>query len=260
MATSAGPDIVASNRLVLNLDASDKNSYPGSGTTWYDLSPYQNHGTLTNGPTHGYSDNGNHYIDFDGTNDYVDFGNDSSLSGLNDDAINTSQAFTFEVVLDAHATSLQCIMGMSSMQSGTDETQMSINNSRYGGVVRTYFYSNQYVNYAGDSDDTPVDGTSGNYQHVVMRVGNSSGLHIYLNGERAPVEWNTNGTLSIIVGGHANETNSFRVGANSFGSSVSSYYLNGRVALVRVYNDELDDADIRHNFEVQRARFNITNP
>ena len=93
-----------------------------------------------------------------------------------------------------------------------------------------------------------------------MRVGNSSGLHIYLNGERAPVEWNTNGTLSIIVGGHANETNSFRVGANSFGSSVSSYYLNGRVALVRVYNDELDDADIRHNFEVQRARFNITNP
>ena len=128
MGSSAGPDIVASNRLVLNLDASDINSYPRSGTTWYDLSPYQNHGTLTNGPTHGYSDNGNHYIDFDGTNDYVDFGNDSSLSGLNDDAINTSQAFTFEIVLDAHATSLQCIMGMSSMQSNTNETQMSINN------------------------------------------------------------------------------------------------------------------------------------
>ena len=260
MATSAGPDIVASNRLVLNLDASDKNSYPGSGTTWYDLSPYQNHGTLTNGPTHGYSDNGNHYIDFDGTNDYVDFGNDSSLSGLNDDAINTSQAFTFEVVLDAHATSLQCIMGMSSMQSTPNETQMSINNSRYGGVVRVGGWFNYYVNYAGDSDDTPVDGTSGNYQHVVMRVGNSSGLHMFLNGKRAPTNYDANYILGTIVGGHDNETNSFRVGANSFGSSVSSYHLDGRVALVRVYNDELSTVDIRHNFEVQRARFNITNP
>ena len=81
MGSSAGPDIVASNRLVLNLDASDINSYPRSGTTWYDLSPYQNHGTLTNGPTHGYTHiNGNHYIDFDGTNDYISIGTSSDLN------------------------------------------------------------------------------------------------------------------------------------------------------------------------------------
>ena len=119
MGSSAGPDIVASDRLVLNLDASDKNSYPRSGTTWYDLSPYQNHGTLTNGPTHGYTHiNGNWYIDFDGTNDYVDFGNDSSLSGLNDDAINTAQQFSFEVIIDPHTqNSAVCVMGMGSFLS-----------------------------------------------------------------------------------------------------------------------------------------------
>lgn len=45
MATSDGPNI-ASNGLVLCLDAADRNSYPGSGTTWYDLSGNNNHYTI----------------------------------------------------------------------------------------------------------------------------------------------------------------------------------------------------------------------
>ena len=51
MAASSGPDIVDSG-LVLALDAADRNSYPGSGTTWTDLSGRGNNGTLTNGPTY----------------------------------------------------------------------------------------------------------------------------------------------------------------------------------------------------------------
>jgi len=37
MAGSAGPDVIQSG-LVLALDAADKNSYPGTGTNWQDLS------------------------------------------------------------------------------------------------------------------------------------------------------------------------------------------------------------------------------
>jgi len=37
MALNYGPRIIT-NGLVLNLDAADKNSYPGSGETWYDVS------------------------------------------------------------------------------------------------------------------------------------------------------------------------------------------------------------------------------
>ena len=33
--------------LVLHLDSMNVNSYPGSGTTWYDLSDYGNNGTMT---------------------------------------------------------------------------------------------------------------------------------------------------------------------------------------------------------------------
>ena len=50
MASFAGPNLITDN-LVLSLDASNTNSYPGSGTTWFDMSDKHNHGTLTNGPT-----------------------------------------------------------------------------------------------------------------------------------------------------------------------------------------------------------------
>ena len=63
-----GPKIVT-NGLVLALDAADKNSYIGSGTSWRDLSGNNYTSTLTNGPTFSNSNGGS--ILFDGTNDYV---------------------------------------------------------------------------------------------------------------------------------------------------------------------------------------------
>ena len=68
MSGKSGPDIVE-NGLVLCLDAANKLSYPGSGTTWRDLSGNSNTGTLTNGPTFSAANQGS--IVFDGVNDYV---------------------------------------------------------------------------------------------------------------------------------------------------------------------------------------------
>ena len=67
MALHHSPRIVTSG-LVLALDAADRNSYPGSGTTWTDLSGNANNGTLTNGPTFNSANGGS--IVFDGTNDF----------------------------------------------------------------------------------------------------------------------------------------------------------------------------------------------
>ena len=50
MAFRYSPKIVTDG-LVLSVDAANKKSYPGSGTTWYDLSGNAINGTLTNGPT-----------------------------------------------------------------------------------------------------------------------------------------------------------------------------------------------------------------
>ena len=70
MAVHGGPDIITDG-LVLSLDAADKNSYPGSGTTWTDLSGNGNNftmdsaaawnsdGTMTLADAYGYTYSGN---------------------------------------------------------------------------------------------------------------------------------------------------------------------------------------------------------
>ena len=68
---------IVTDGLVLALDAANAKSYPGSGTTWSDLSGNRNTGTLTNGPTFNSGNGGG--IVFDGVDDYVDCGNSSTL-------------------------------------------------------------------------------------------------------------------------------------------------------------------------------------
>jgi hypothetical protein len=68
MGVAGGPYIIKDSSLVLLVDAADRNSYPGSGTTWYDVSGNGNHATLYNGPTW----NSLGYFSFDGSNDYAD--------------------------------------------------------------------------------------------------------------------------------------------------------------------------------------------
>ena len=72
MAFNYSPNIITDG-LVLYLDAANTKSYPGSGTTWRDLSKSQLNGTLTNGPTFNSSNGGS--IVFDGVDDYVNLGN-----------------------------------------------------------------------------------------------------------------------------------------------------------------------------------------
>lgn len=59
------------NSKILSLDASNSESYPGSGTVWTDLSGFRNTGTLNNGVAYNSNDGG--YFDLDGSNDYISF-------------------------------------------------------------------------------------------------------------------------------------------------------------------------------------------
>jgi len=80
-----GPDIVADG-LVLYLDAGSPNSYrPDFGTTWKDMSGFNNSGSLINGPTYSSANGGS--IVFDGVDDYIDCGNQASIQLVGDMSI-----------------------------------------------------------------------------------------------------------------------------------------------------------------------------
>ena len=77
--TQSVPGIVTDG-IVLYLDAGNTLSYPGSGTSWFDI--YNNvTGSLVNGPTYT-SAGASSSINLDGTADYVLFNPSSSLTGL----------------------------------------------------------------------------------------------------------------------------------------------------------------------------------
>jgi hypothetical protein len=68
MAFNYSPKIVTDG-LVLYFDAANNKSYPGSGTTWSDISRGGNNGTLVNGPTYNSANGGS--IVFDGVDDRI---------------------------------------------------------------------------------------------------------------------------------------------------------------------------------------------
>lgn len=62
----ASPTSIVTNGLILYLDASLPASYPGTGTTWFDLSGQDAHADAVSMPTY-VADNARSYFDFNGT-------------------------------------------------------------------------------------------------------------------------------------------------------------------------------------------------
>jgi hypothetical protein len=100
MGLSHSPSIITQN-LVLCLDAANSKSYPGSGTTWTDLSGNGNNGTLANGV--GYNSGNGGSLVFDGVDDYV------SLTSA-DLRFGGSNSYTFDFFIKVpHSTTNQTI-------------------------------------------------------------------------------------------------------------------------------------------------------
>ena len=82
-------DPFVTDGLVFNVDAGDDDSYPGTGTNWYNLEDLSVVGSLVGSPPFNPNDGG--LLTFDGTGDYVNFGD---LSLVN---FNNTDTFSVEV-------------------------------------------------------------------------------------------------------------------------------------------------------------------
>jgi hypothetical protein len=82
---------VEQDRLLLHLDAANPASYPGTGTTWFDLSGNNNNGTLIGGVS--YSNDNQGVLVFDGIDDYVDIINPDLSAVSNYTIIGASRVF-----------------------------------------------------------------------------------------------------------------------------------------------------------------------
>ena len=231
-----GPRIVT-NGLVLSLDAADRNSYPGSGTTWFDVSGNSNSGTLTNGPTYSSANGGS--IVFDGTNDYCQF---SSLPpGFQAGITNYSISIWFK--LNTYKESPLLEMG---------------NNS--GGLQRIMFWltgeSPNRLYALGASENTQYRyssiylslNTIYNAVYTYNNTGTISKLYIKGVEDTGLTNSTTNGLLTSL-------SNTWTLGADSVYNHI--YCQSANIYNVVLYTKTLSQIEILQNYNAQKSRFGL---
>ena len=217
MGIGYNPKIVTDG-LVLCLDAANSKSYPGSGTTWTDLSGNGNNGTLVNGPTYNSSNGGN--FNFDETNDYVNCGQ----------VLNNS-AYTKIAWFRPETSTNNIISGSSDGQhafwmSGTNNTLRSGHNNSW-----------QIVEYSPGN-------MLNQWWCGAVTFNTSTGWVLYLNGQQVDTDSSTTtptGSGLVLIGAYS-------LGANLF---------DGDIPVVQIYNRALTAEEIQQNFQATRGRYGI---
>ena len=223
MAQIYGPNIVTDG-LVLALDAGSVNSYPGSGTTWYDMSGLGNNATLVNGPTYNSANGGT--IVFDGTNDRAQ----------------TSYGPAF-------GDFTVCVWFK---DNGSGQWGRIVDKSYTDGFFISSYFATYGANYvgAGIIEPNPPHGialayTPGVY-HFFATLRSGTTQNIYLDGitqtNTKTVSSNALSATTIALGDWSN-------------NNIQAF--NGNIGSCMIYNRALSTQEILQNYTVQKSRFNL---
>lgn len=232
MTTIGGPNIVRDGLTVL-LDSRSSRSYPGTGTTWYDLSGNNNHGTLVNftgpsaGSTSGFDTNTKLMMydrhvgsAYNTANNYVNIPNSDSL----DNCLITN--------------------GMSISFWFRQDTSVCTAMTKWNGSWEVYYCSSLVFRTQGtggsdlNTGDTALSGF-----HNICVTSTSTGRKVYVNG---------------VV--QATGTNTVSTQNTSEPVSIGAYY-NGHYAMVgslpyyALYNRELTSDEVNQNYNTLKEGF-----
>jgi hypothetical protein len=235
--TVVGPNIVPSD-MVLYLDALSPASYPGSGTTWYDISGNSNNFTLVNSPT--YIGNG---FSFNGTNQYAEcinntFGNFGTGS------------FTLEYIFTLDSTQLPYAQVISKRISNVSIAAVNEPGFYYnpGGVFTVLdgiAAANDGNWYLGNPAPKVL---TTHVTHTVQSNGVTATVTAYHKGL-----FNQSMTHTYLNGGNINNSQFARLmrGHSPINSTLGALYL------VRAYSKALTPLEIYQNFDATRYRYSI---
>ena len=214
-----GP-LIATSGLLTCLDAGNIKSYPGTGTTWYDLFNRNRTCSLNSGPTHTSGSGG--YFTFDGVNDSVTLG---TLSGY---GTNVTCEAVFKTTSGATWKNIIC--------GPTNDVIFTVN----GGLLNFGCQGSSPIPHLNYSTTTV---NTGAWFHGVATY-DGSNVRIYING----VKESTTARTGTITPG------TLYVGSNSGGSS--EFYV-GQLGFVKMYNTVLTDAQVLQNFNAIRGRYGL---
>jgi hypothetical protein len=249
MATQYAFGKIVTNGLVLALDAADKNSYPGTGTTWNDLSGNSNSGSLVNTPTFNSTNGGG--IVFNGTNQYgnlpITFANISSSTCI------------FNLSFSSVSTAVRGIMGYGNTTAN------------YGCYVRLAS-SGDGIPSAGDARlqfrvlDTGVSvnntiygstNITANTNYNIAFVMLPSSYKIYINGvEDTLLVFGGSNNGRWVGNGLTATPTAIALGSQFYNNAYTNYFA-GTLYTTQIYNRALSVTEIQQNYNALKSRFGL---
>ena len=231
---------VYNNGLVLNLDAGNANSYPGTGTTWFDLAA-GNNGTLVNGPTYVTTNNG--YINFDGINDNISF---------------TSNCFNVPLYGTTNEFTINAWINWNAFPNNTHDEIVSW----WASGTQTFsdgFLGLSSVSYLGFTNANPTLRFGDGWENTGVRFNSSTDLNKWWN--ITAVKTSTNAYIYVNSSLVATKGSSLSWGFNNVLNIGSQFtageYLNAKLSNIQIYNRALSATEILNNFNSTRGRFGL---
>jgi len=211
--------------LVLHLDAGNPASYPGSGTTWNDLSGNGSHVTLTS-TTYNAANGGS--IAFNGTSSYADFNAN----------IGNTNVVTVDMWVRTNSIANGMYFGFNIYDALVIDGSIGFNTAN----------SDQYGMTSSKVRELGIEGA---WRHLVfvMYSGSKTNNKIYVNGESQ--------ALTQIL----NSFNSTNATFNSGAGRISSWrfgltwLMNLNVASFKIYNRELSAQEITNNYRAYQSKY-----
>lgn len=212
----SGPQI-ATDGLVLFLDASNQKSYPGSGSTWYDLSGNNRNFSLVGSLVHD-------SFYFDGFND-SNYASGSSYSHRNDDY--TYNIWFMYDVLTTYATIFE--------NGSWSDTLLY---RSYNSIIQVYAEGGYFGQHS-------FGYTTNQWYNVVLRR-QSSTSQSFINGIAG-------NTLTLNVDINLANQNMFLLRSQH----TTNQFTNGKLSVFSLYDEALSDSQILDNYNSLKGKFGL---
>jgi hypothetical protein len=214
--------------LIFYLDAANKKSYSGTGSTWYDLSRNSNNGGLVNSPTYSTNNGGN--FTFNGSNNIVNMG-----------TINLQRNWSLEILTNMSSTSnIYGIFGQ-----GTYATNQGLHilydlNGNRGIVFGMYGNDNDYsTNYVP---------TINKWYHWIFTYNHTTFAKQFYADSILITP--TSSTQNQYAG-----SGQFNIGGTY---SNATHVANGKIAIAKMYDRVLSATESQQNYNALKSRFNLS--
>ena len=225
------------------VDASDSSSYPGTGTTWSDLSGNGYDQTLVNSPT--FNSGSINYFNFDGSNDYAQNGNGLQVFGASD-------AYTTEVWMRlTSSSSIRAIIGKRQSSNSANGWVIAFRGGTpYNGLLWRSTSPSGFIDVVFSTNQTS---TLLNTWRLLTCVKNSDGSFVvYINGVATASQAASHSSLSNLAFDMNNS--SAALALSRYGTS-TSFEFSGGIGQAKIHSEALTASAALASFNADKTKY-----